>query len=190
MFALTCVYPLLRETLIGYTMKSIMGQNQRSVNSLAKDQARYYPPEMMPFSLCTACLEIVLEQSEKAAEIYEEVIECLSLPGYQETMNQIGEWLPDNRSIIKELVKESGYDLKKPPDKEGLGIPYVRNQTVLPTSTHEWTNIPMFMYWCFSLNRKGKWYQIFVRMAGQTSRRLEHNTYIPFSLKISTGLVK
>jgi hypothetical protein len=91
-----------------------------------KDKSRYYPPEMIPFALCSACLDVVLEQSEKAAEIYEEVIECLSLPGCQETMDQIVEWLPDNRSIIKALVKESGYDVKKPPDKEGFGIPYVR----------------------------------------------------------------
>ena len=91
-----------------------------------KDRARYYAPEMMPFALCAACLDVVLERSEKAADLYEEVIECLSLPGCQETMDQVGEWLPDNKSFIKELVRESGYDVNKPPKKEGFGIPYIR----------------------------------------------------------------
>ncbi len=91
-----------------------------------KDSFQYYPPEMIPFALCSACLDVVLEQSEKAREIYDEVIECCSLPGCQETMDQIGEWLPDNKSFIKELVKESGYDINKPPNKEGFGIPYIR----------------------------------------------------------------
>ena len=91
-----------------------------------KDKGRYYPPEMMPFALCSACLDVVLEQSEKAEEIYEDIIECCSLPGCQETMDQIGEWIPDNKSIIKELVKESGYDVNKPPNKEGFGISYIR----------------------------------------------------------------
>ena len=81
-----------------------------------KDKSHYYPPEMMSFTLCSACLDVVLDQSEKAAELYEDIIECLSLPGCQETMEQIGEWIPDKKSIIKELVKESGYDFNLPPN--------------------------------------------------------------------------
>ena len=95
--------------------------------SNSKDQARYYLPEMMPFGLCSACLDIVLEQSEKAREIYNEVIDCFSLPGCQETMEKVGDELPDNRTVIKNLVEKSGYDIHKPPSKEGFGIPYIRD---------------------------------------------------------------
>ena len=95
-----------------------------------RDKSQYYPPEMMPFALCSACLDVVLEQSEKAREIYDEVIECCNLSGCQETMDQIGEWLPNNKSCIKELVKESGYDINKPPNKEGFGIPYIRGMMI------------------------------------------------------------
>jgi len=91
-----------------------------------KDKSRYYPPEIMPFALCSACLDVVLEQSEKAREIYEEVVDNLSLPGCQETMDQVGEWKPDSANFLKELVKISGYDVNKPPSREAFGIPYVR----------------------------------------------------------------
>ena len=91
-----------------------------------KDKNRYYPPEMIPFALCSACLDVVLEQSEKAAETYEEVIECLSLPGCQETMDKVGDMIPDRANLLKELVKKSGYDVNKPPSREAFGIPYVR----------------------------------------------------------------
>lgn len=50
-----------------------------------KDKSRYYPPEMMPFVLCSACLEIVLDESEEARKLYDEIIECFSLSGCQET---------------------------------------------------------------------------------------------------------
>jgi hypothetical protein len=56
---------------------------------------------MIPFTLCSACLAIVLEQSEKAREIFNEIIEYFSLPGCQETMDKIGEELPDNISIFE-----------------------------------------------------------------------------------------
>jgi len=111
---------------VHYALSARIHQDMKQRNSKSEDKARYYPPEMIPFAVCSACLDVVLEQSEKAAEIYEEVIECLSLPGCQETMDQVEEWKPDNSSIIKELVKESGYDVKKPPNKEDFGIPYIR----------------------------------------------------------------
>ena len=50
--------------------------------------------------------------------------------------------------------------------------------------THGIVDIPMVLHQLFSLNRKGKWYQVFVRIFGQTSRRLEHNTPIPFGFKV------
>jgi len=36
------------------------------------------------------------------------------------------------------------------------------------------SNIPMFVQWWYSLNRKGKRYHIFIRMEGQIFRCLFH----------------
>lgn len=42
---------------------------------------RYYPPELTQFMWCSACLGIALEQSEEASDIFEDIIDCLNLPG-------------------------------------------------------------------------------------------------------------
>ncbi len=97
-----------------------------STKKKTKDKARYFPPEIMPFALCAACLDIVLEQSEKARELYEEIVDCFSLPGCQEIMVKAGEYLPDNKTLLKKLVKKSGFDINKPPSKDSFGIPYIR----------------------------------------------------------------
>jgi len=80
---------LIEQVVNNYLVSVKIHQDMKN-NRRTKDKARYYPPEMIPFTLCSACLDIVLEQSEKANEVYEEVIDCFSLPGWQETMD--GSW--------------------------------------------------------------------------------------------------
>ena len=41
-------------------------------------------------------------------------------------MDKVGEELPDSGTLIKNLVKKSGYHVNKPPSRETFGIPYVR----------------------------------------------------------------
>lgn len=91
-----------------------------------KTTSRYYPPELMPFVWCTACLGVVLEQSEEANDIFEDIIDCLDLPGWKELSEKVLRELPSSESVLKQVVKESGYDYYKPPSKENFGIPYMR----------------------------------------------------------------
>lgn len=44
-----------------------------------KRKTFYYPPELLPFVYCTACLDIVLGENEEAAELYDEIIEMLQV---------------------------------------------------------------------------------------------------------------
>ena len=46
-----------------------------------KEKARYNPPEVMPFAYCSACLDIVLDENEKASLLYDEIVKCYKLPG-------------------------------------------------------------------------------------------------------------
>jgi hypothetical protein len=95
-------------------------------NSKSKDKARYYPPEMMQYLFCGVCLEVVLENSEKARALYDEIIECHDLPGCREVMDKIEEIVPKGELLLKRIVKESGFDYKKPPERKNVGIPYMR----------------------------------------------------------------
>ena len=91
-----------------------------------KSDIQYYPPELMPFVWCTACLGVVLEQSEEANDIFEDIIDCLELPGWKELTEKVENELPGSESLMKQIVKESGYDFHKPPSKENMGIPFMR----------------------------------------------------------------
>jgi hypothetical protein len=91
-----------------------------------KNDSRYISPEMMPYALCNACLEVVIENNEKAREIYEDIVECFGFPGCQAVSIIAKEVLPDSNILMKDLIEKSGFDVKKPPDKETFKIPYTR----------------------------------------------------------------
>ncbi len=86
----------------------------------------YYPPELMPFVYCSACLEVVLSKSEKAQELYDRIIDCHDLPGCRDVWNILGEQIPDRSNLMKQIVKESGYDYNRPPQTRNVGIPLMR----------------------------------------------------------------
>ena len=98
----------------------------KHINRKNKDQARYLPPEAMPYILCGQCLDVVLENSEKARELYDEIMGCYDLPGCQELLDKAEEIIPKGEALLKNVVKESGFDYKKPPEAKTLGIPYMR----------------------------------------------------------------
>jgi hypothetical protein len=80
----------------------------------------------MPLILGAACFGEVLKHSEKARALFDEVILCHDLPGCREAMSTIVDILPKSEKILKSIVKESGYDYKKSPERKNVGIPYMR----------------------------------------------------------------
>lgn len=77
-------------------------------NSKSKGKVMYYPPEIMPFAYCAACLDIVLDENEKAALLFDEIIECYKLPGWTQLLNKIENETPDVKTVIKTIVKYAG----------------------------------------------------------------------------------
>ena len=43
-----------------------------------KRDSQYIAPEMMPYTLCSACLSVVLDQNEEAKEMFERVYRIAS----------------------------------------------------------------------------------------------------------------
>ena len=53
-----------------------MGKGYTGGGGISKDEALYYPPELIPIILCAICLGIVLKESPEAKELYDEIVEC------------------------------------------------------------------------------------------------------------------
>ena len=102
-----------------------------SISSMSKKKrnrkgSRYIPPEMMHYMLCAACLGVVISENKQAKEIYDGIVECGYLPGYQMLQEEAGDLLPDSGTILKDIIEKSGFDMNKPPSKDIQGISYVR----------------------------------------------------------------
>jgi len=95
-------------------------------NRKSKGTVFYYPPEIMPFAYCAASLDIVLHENENARHLYDEIIECHKLPGAIEIFNKLENEIPEGGELLKDIVKKAGFDYYKPPERENLGIPYMR----------------------------------------------------------------
>ncbi len=98
--------------------------HQKKGNS--KDKALYYPPEVMPIILCAACLSIALKESPEAKELYDEIVECYKLPGFQEIFDKLNDEIPGGTELLKKIVDKSGLDFEKPPERGNASIPQVR----------------------------------------------------------------
>ena len=92
-----------------------------------RQAAQYIPPEMMNYALCSTCLSVVLDQNEEVNELFDDLIECFRLPGYQMMMEEAKNIVPDTGTIFKELTEKSGFDIENPPMKGDIGILYVRD---------------------------------------------------------------
>ena len=87
-----------------------------------RKERRYIPPEMMHYMICVACLGVVISENKQAKEIYDGIVECGYLPGYQLLQEEAGNLLPDSGTILKDIIEKSGYDVNKPPSTTVQGI--------------------------------------------------------------------
>jgi hypothetical protein len=77
---------------------------------ISKDKALYYPPELIPIIFRAACLGLVLKESPKAKELYDEIIECCKLPGLQQMFDKLNDEIPEGTELMKKIVDKSGLD--------------------------------------------------------------------------------
>jgi hypothetical protein len=76
----------------------------------------YHPPETIKLDYCAAILAVVLEQHPKAKELYENIKDCVLLPGVQETFSTVERKIPDTKTIITGIAKKAGYTKKSRPE--------------------------------------------------------------------------
>jgi hypothetical protein len=76
----------------------------------------YHPPETIKLDYCAAVLAVVLQQHPKANELYENVKDCILLPGVQETFSTIEQKITDTNKIFKGIVTKAGYKKDSKPE--------------------------------------------------------------------------
>lgn len=77
----------------------------------------YHPPETIKLDYCAAVLAVVLEQHPKAKELYENIKDCMLLPGVQETFSTVENRIPESDKLIKGMVTKAGYKKNSKPEE-------------------------------------------------------------------------
>jgi len=67
----------------------------------------YHPPETIKLDYCAAVLAVVLKYHPKAKELYEDIKDCILLPGVQETFSTIEHKIPESDKLIKGIVSKA-----------------------------------------------------------------------------------
>jgi hypothetical protein len=151
----------------------------------------YHPPETIKLDYCAAVLAVVLEQHPKAKELYENIEDCMLLPGVKETFSTIERKIPDTKTIITGMAKKAGYTKKSKPEDNSaksarriivgtLGvITGIKNKLMLPILVNNRRrhdletlsrNLDNFIRVCFnseSARAKGKYH-----ITGKTAKTL------------------
>ena len=84
--------------------------------------SHYYVPEMIPFALCNACFDIVLENSGKAREVYNEIKESYKLPDCQAVLSRLESKIPKGENLLHALVKKASLFHSKQGVPRGLAL--------------------------------------------------------------------
>ena len=79
---------------------------------MTREQAKeydktYHPPETIRLDYCAAVLAVVLEQHPKAKDLYENIKDCMLLPGVQETFSKVERRVPETDKLIKGMGKRN-----------------------------------------------------------------------------------
>lgn len=87
-------------------------------NEEPKIGSHYFLPEILDYIYCSACLEIVINKSEKAKQLFEEINKCWELPGCKYLMNKMNQWTSDPKKLIKQITSYSQIE----PEEENKGF--------------------------------------------------------------------
>jgi len=90
-------------TKVKHSSKSTTGQRS---GSWFGQRAHRWPVEAVPMAYAMACIEVVLEESERAASVYKDLVSAYDRPGLQTLDNQIISAISDekNKELKRELV--------------------------------------------------------------------------------------
>ena len=74
----------------------------------------YFPPELKETFLCASVLAIVLEENQRAKELYADIEKCFELPGCKDPYDVVTYLLPDGRKVLQGNFGNTG-DVNKEP---------------------------------------------------------------------------
>jgi len=86
---------------------------KQNVNEYDKS---YHPPETIRLDYCAAVLAVVLKHHPEAKELYENIKDCMLLPGVQETFSTVEHRMPESDKLIKGMVTKAGYKKNSKPE--------------------------------------------------------------------------
>lgn len=87
-------------------MLEYLEMGKQEINEYDKS---YHPPETVKLDYCAAVLAIVLEHHPRAKELYEDIKDCIMLPGVQDTFSKVERRIPEGDKLIKGIATKAGY---------------------------------------------------------------------------------
>lgn len=82
-----------------------------------ENDKEYHPPETIKIEYCAAVLAVVLKYHPEAKELYEDIKNCIRLPGVQDTFSTVEGKIPEGGKLLMGMVKKAGYDKNSKPEE-------------------------------------------------------------------------
>jgi len=68
--------------------RQLKKRHKKPGKNIYGQEAHYWPELMLPFALSATCIQVVLDNSEKAKYIYDEAVEAWSMDDCQAVLNE------------------------------------------------------------------------------------------------------
>src|SRR3990172_8583828 len=101
----------------------------------------YYMPETLPFILCSACIQVAMQESPEAKTIYCEIVESYRLPDLQKGFQRLELRIPDSKELAEKIGKRLGLEEAQKKANPGVWLPDGKTLELIEEMTWEYFDV-------------------------------------------------